>query len=183
MRWWLTVVVPMCLGFGSAPSSTAMIEIGVLTCTLGHAIDTVTSALVIFGYAIPSFLFAVLLIVLFCGGSFWQIFPLRGLTSDNFADLSWPQKILDYLWHIALPVTALVLTIQLILQLKIFDQIYLFTQGGRIDANMVMVFYILRQAFQLNRGGIGAASAVVLFVVIVALSVLQFQLLRVRGQR
>ena len=68
-----------------------------------------TSALVIFGYAIPSFLFAVLLVVLFCGGSFWQIFPLRGLTSDNFADLSWPQKIVDYLWHITLPVTSLVL--------------------------------------------------------------------------
>ena len=47
--------------------------------------------------------------MLFCGGSFWQIFPLRGLTSDNFADLSWPQKILDYLWHITLPVTSLVL--------------------------------------------------------------------------
>ena len=47
--------------------------------------------------------------VLFCGGSFWQIFPLRGLTSDNFADLSWPAKILDYLWHVALPVGALVL--------------------------------------------------------------------------
>jgi microcin C transport system permease protein len=75
----------------------------------GSRFDTVTSALVIFGYAIPSFLFAVLLVVLFCGGSFWQIFPLRGLTSDNFADLSWPQKILDYLWHITLPVTALVL--------------------------------------------------------------------------
>src|ERR1700679_4093469 len=73
----------------------------------GSRFDTVTSALVIFGYAIPSFLFAVLLVVLFCGGSFWQIFPLRGLTSDNFADLSWPQKILDYLWHIALPVTSL----------------------------------------------------------------------------
>ena len=75
----------------------------------GSRFDTVTSALVIFGYAIPSFLFAVLLVVLFCGGSFWQIFPLRGLTSDNFADLSWPHKILDYLWHITLPVTALVL--------------------------------------------------------------------------
>src|ERR1700677_4087307 len=61
----------------------------------GSRFDTVTSALVIFGYAIPSFLFAVLLVVLFCGGSFWQIFPLRGLTSDNFADLSWPHKFLD----------------------------------------------------------------------------------------
>jgi microcin C transport system permease protein len=75
----------------------------------GSRFDTWTSAVVIVGYAIPSFLFAILLIVLFCGGSFWQIFPLRGLTSDNFADLSWPQKILDYLWHITLPVTALVL--------------------------------------------------------------------------
>ena len=75
----------------------------------GSRFDTVTSALVIFGYAIPSFLFAVLLVVLFCGGSFWQIFPLRGLTSDNFADLTWPHKILDYLWHITLPVASLVL--------------------------------------------------------------------------
>jgi microcin C transport system permease protein len=77
--------------------------------TDGSRFDTWTSAVVIVGYAIPSFLFAILLVVLFCGGSFWQLFPLRGLTSDNFADLAWPQKILDYLWHIALPVTALVL--------------------------------------------------------------------------
>ena len=73
----------------------------------GSRFDTWTSAIVIVGYAIPSFLFAILLIVLFAGGSFWQIFPLRGLWSENFADLSWPQKILDYLWHIALPVTAM----------------------------------------------------------------------------
>ena len=75
----------------------------------GSRFDTWTSAVVIIGYAIPSFLFAILLVVLFCGGSFWQIFPLRGLTSDNFADFSWPHKVLDYLWHITLPVTALVL--------------------------------------------------------------------------
>jgi microcin C transport system permease protein len=75
----------------------------------GSRFDTWTSALVIFGYAIPSFLFAVLLVVLFCGGSFWQIFPLRGLTSDNFADFSWPHKVVDYLWHITLPVASLVL--------------------------------------------------------------------------
>src|SRR6202051_1382330 len=75
----------------------------------GSRVHTWTSAVVIVGYAIPSFLFAILLVVLFCGGSFWQIFPLRGLTSDNFADLSLPGKVLDYLWHITLPVTALVL--------------------------------------------------------------------------
>jgi microcin C transport system permease protein len=59
------------------------------------------------GYAIPSFLFAVLLVVLFAGGSFWQIFPLRGLTSESWNDLSTFDKALDYLWHIVLPVTAM----------------------------------------------------------------------------
>jgi microcin C transport system permease protein len=75
----------------------------------GSRFDIWTSGIVIFGYAIPSFLFAVLLVVLFCGGSFWHVFPFRGLTSDNFAQLSWPGKILDYLWHITLPVASLVL--------------------------------------------------------------------------
>jgi microcin C transport system permease protein len=75
----------------------------------GTGFDTWTSAIVIIGYAIPGFLFAILLIVLFAGGSFFQIFPLRGLTSENFADLSWPQKVLDYLWHIVLPITSMAL--------------------------------------------------------------------------
>ncbi|WP_089176681.1 microcin C ABC transporter permease YejB [Bosea sp. AS-1] len=75
----------------------------------GSRFDTWTSAIVIIGYAIPSFLFAILLIVLFAGGSFWQIFPLRGLTSDNWSDLSLIGKIKDYLWHICLPVTAMAL--------------------------------------------------------------------------
>ena len=75
----------------------------------GSRFDVWTSAVVIVGYAIPSFLFAVLLVILFAGGSFWQIFPSRGLHSDNFADLSFIGKVLDYLWHIVLPVSALVL--------------------------------------------------------------------------
>ena len=57
-------------------------------------------------YAIPGFLFAILLLVLFAGGSYFQLFPLRGLTSDNFDSLSFFGKILDYFWHIALPVLA-----------------------------------------------------------------------------
>ncbi len=73
----------------------------------GSKFDIWTSAVIIVGYAIPSFLFAILLVVLFAGGSFWNIFPLRGLTSDNFADLSWWQKMLDYAWHLVLPLTAL----------------------------------------------------------------------------
>jgi multiple sugar transport system permease protein len=86
-------------------------------------------------------------------------------------------------WPLIWPVTVLVFTIQLILQLKIFDQVYLFAQGGRIDTTIVMVQYILKQAFQMNKGGLAAAASMVLFVLIAALSVLQFQLLRARGDR
>ena len=77
----------------------------------GSRFDVWTSAVIIIGYAIPSFLFAILLIVLFAGGSFWQIFPLRGLWSENFDQLSTFGKIGDYLWHITLPVTAMVLSV------------------------------------------------------------------------
>jgi len=72
----------------------------------GSAFDTWTSGAIIVGYAIPGFLFAILLIVLFAGGSYFRIFPLRGLTSDNFESLSLIGKVLDYLWHITLPVFA-----------------------------------------------------------------------------
>ncbi|MFY9629581.1 MAG: microcin C ABC transporter permease YejB, partial [Methylocystis sp.] len=75
----------------------------------GTRFDAWTSNLIIVGYAIPSFLFAMLLIVLFAGGSFWQIFPLRGLTSDNFDQLSLMGKIGDYLRHITLPVLSMTL--------------------------------------------------------------------------
>ncbi|EYD74510.1 Oligopeptide transport system permease protein OppB [Rubellimicrobium mesophilum DSM 19309] len=72
----------------------------------GSSFDTWTSGAIIVGYAIPGFLFAILLIVLFAGGSYWRIFPLRGLTSDNWEDLSMVGKALDYFWHITLPVFA-----------------------------------------------------------------------------
>lgn len=76
----------------------------------GSAFDVWTSAVIVVGYAIPGFLFAVLLVVLFAGGSFWQFFPLRGLTSPNFEELSLGGKALDYLWHIALPLAAMVIS-------------------------------------------------------------------------
>ncbi|OJW47218.1 MAG: microcin ABC transporter permease [Alphaproteobacteria bacterium 41-28] len=76
----------------------------------GSPFDIWTSAVVIVGYAIPGFLFAILLIVLFAGGSFWSIFPLRGLVSDNWHQLSLIDKVLDYLWHMVLPITALVIS-------------------------------------------------------------------------
>ncbi len=108
-----------------------------------------------------------------------EIYEAAGLDGASrwaqFTRITWP-----LIW----PVTVLVFTIQLILQFKIFDQVYLFTQGGyRVDSTMVMVQYIFRQAFQLNKGGLAAAASVVLFLLIVVMSVLQFQLLRARGQR
>ncbi|TIO88601.1 MAG: microcin C ABC transporter permease YejB, partial [Mesorhizobium sp.] len=76
----------------------------------GSTFDVWTSGVVIVGYAIPGFLFGILLMVLFAGGSFWDWFPLRGIVSDNWDQLSWPDKIIDYFWHMTLPLTALVLS-------------------------------------------------------------------------
>ena len=68
-----------------------------------------SSSLIIIGYAIPGFLFAIFLIVIFAGGSYLDIFPLRGLVSDNWEELSFFEKIIDYFWHLALPVLAMVI--------------------------------------------------------------------------
>jgi microcin C transport system permease protein len=76
----------------------------------GSRFDTWTSGVIIVGYAIPGFLFAVLLIILFAGGSFFDWFPLRGLTSENWSVLPWYEQILDYFWHLALPLTAMALS-------------------------------------------------------------------------
>jgi microcin C transport system permease protein len=73
----------------------------------GSSFDIWTSGIIIIGYAIPGFLFAILLIILFAGGSFFQIFPLRGLVSDAWSQLPWWQKILDYFWHLILPITSM----------------------------------------------------------------------------
>ena len=86
-------------------------------------------------------------------------------------------------WPLIWPVTVLCLTIQLILQLKIFDQVYLFASGGRTQSTMVLVQYIFDQAFVRNDGGYAAAIAVALFVIVVALSVFQYQILRIRGPK
>ena len=74
----------------------------------GTPFDVFTSTVILIGYAIPGFVLGIFLLVLFGGGSFWDLFPLRGLTSDNWETLSWFGKITDYLWHITLPVISLV---------------------------------------------------------------------------
>jgi microcin C transport system permease protein len=76
----------------------------------GTAFDIWTSGLVIVGHSIPAFLFAIFLIVVFAGGRYFDVFPLRGLTSDNWQDMAWPQRILDYFWHMALPVLSMVMS-------------------------------------------------------------------------
>jgi multiple sugar transport system permease protein len=86
-------------------------------------------------------------------------------------------------WPLMWPITALVLTIQLILQLKIFDQVYLFSVGGRVNDNLVLVYYIFQRAFQSDQGGRAAAIAVVLFFIVIVVSVLNFQLTRLSGGR
>ncbi|OCO98785.1 MULTISPECIES: microcin C ABC transporter permease YejB [unclassified Ensifer] len=76
----------------------------------GSAFDVWTSGIIVIGYAVPSFLFGILLIVVFAGGSFFDWFPLRGIVSDNFWQLPWWQKILDYIWHMTLPLITLLLS-------------------------------------------------------------------------
>jgi microcin C transport system permease protein len=75
----------------------------------GSRFDTISTVFVLIGFAIPGFVLGVFLIVLFAGGSFWDVFPLRGLTSDNWDDLAWPARIADYFWHLALPLTCYVI--------------------------------------------------------------------------
>jgi microcin C transport system permease protein len=75
----------------------------------GSVFDAVTSTLILIGYAIPGFVLGIALIVLFGGGSFWDVFPITGITSENWSELSWWNKILDYLWHMVLPIIAMVI--------------------------------------------------------------------------
>lgn len=93
------------------------------------------------------------------------------------------QRFTRVTWPLLWPITAMVLTLQLILQLKIFDQVYLLSKGGPFNSSYVLLMQVYREAFQLNKGGYASAIAIVLFVVIVAFSVIQFQLLRAAGRR
>ncbi|WP_164876157.1 carbohydrate ABC transporter permease [Falsirhodobacter deserti] len=105
----------------------------------------------------------------------YEASALDGATRwQQFTRVTWP-----LLW----PVVALVLTLQLILQLKIFDQIYLLSEGGPFNSSSVLLLMVYREAFQQNNGGYASAISLVVFLLIVAVSVLQYQLLRIRGRR
>lgn len=106
---------------------------------------------------------------------FYEAASLDGASRVQlFTKVTWP-----LLW----PVTGLVLTLQLILQLKIFDQIYLLSSGGPFNSSYVLLLMVYREAFQLNHGGYASAIALVLFMIIATFSVLQYQLVRMGGRR
>jgi microcin C transport system permease protein len=137
----------------------------------GSRFDVWTSAVIIFGYAVPSFLFAVLLIVLFAGGSYWSIFPLRGLVSDNWSSLAWPERILDYFWHIALPIAALVIggfaTLTMLTKNSFLDEInkqYVLTARAKgLTERRVLYGHVFRNAMLLVVAGFPAAFIGILF--------------------
>jgi len=120
----------------------------------GTPFDNMTSAMVIAAYAIPSFLFAILLMVVFAGGSYFQWFPLRGLTSDNWEELSLGGKIVDYLWHITLPVTAVLIasfaTLTLLTKNSFIDEIrkqYVMTARAKgLSERRVLYGHVFRNA-------------------------------------
>ena len=107
-----------------------------------------------------------------------EIYEAARLDGANRRALFW-----RITWPLIWPVTALVATLQLLMQIKVFDQIYLLVLDGRVDATLVLVQYIYALAFQRNAGGYAAAVAVAFFVIVVTLSVLQFQFRRLRGAR
>ncbi|MCB2130364.1 MAG: microcin C ABC transporter permease YejB [Rhodobacteraceae bacterium] len=137
----------------------------------GTPFDTWTSGAIIVGYAIPGFLFAIMLIVLFAGGSYWRIFPLRGLTSDNWADLSLIGKVLDYFWHITLPVIASTIsgfaTLTLLTKNSFLDEInkqYVLTARAKgLSERKVLYGHVFRNAMLIVIAGFPALFVSVLF--------------------
>jgi len=137
----------------------------------GSKFDVWTSAVVIVGYAIPGFLFAILLVVLFAGGSFFAWFPLRGLVSDNWAQLTLAQKALDYLWHITLPVIALVIGgfagLTMLTKNSFLEEIgkqYVVTARAKgLTGRRVLYGHVFRNAMLIVIAGFPAAFVGILF--------------------
>jgi microcin C transport system permease protein len=131
----------------------------------GSNFDVWTSGVIIIGYAIPSFIFGIMLIVLFAGGSYFSWFPLRGLTSDNFDQMNWFQKIADYAWHLVLPLTALGIsgfaTMTLLTKNSFLDEIrkqYVTTARAKgLNDRQVLYGHVFRNAMLLVISGFPGA--------------------------
>jgi microcin C transport system permease protein len=130
----------------------------------GSKFDTWTSGIIIIGFAIPGFLFAILLIILFAGGSFFDIFP-RGLTSDGWSQMPWYQKITDYFWHITLPLISMALgafaTMTLLTKNSFLDEIrkrYVMTARAKgCNERQVLYGHIFRNAMLIVIAGFPSA--------------------------
>ena len=137
----------------------------------GGRFDVITSGVIVVGYAIPSFIFAVLLLVLFAGGSYLDWFPLRGLTSENWSQLGLVHKVLDYLWHITLPVLAMVIggfaTLTMLTKNSFLDQIsqqYVITARAKgLPENRVLYDHVFRNAMLIVIAGFPSAFVGILF--------------------
>lgn len=137
----------------------------------GTRFDTVTSGVIIVGYAVPGFLFAILLIILFSGGRYFDWFPLRGLVSDNYEDLGAWAQIKDYLWHIALPVLSMVIggfaSLTVLTKNSFLDQIRLqYVQTARakgLSEKRVMYGHVFRNAMLIVIAGFPSAFIGALF--------------------
>ncbi len=120
----------------------------------GSSFDTISSGIIIIFYSLPGFLFAIILLVFFAGGSYYQIFPMRGLTSDNWSELTNLGKVLDYLWHIFLPVLASTIgsfaTLTLLTKNSFVDEIkkqYVITAKAKgLPKNRVLYGHVFRNA-------------------------------------
>ena len=131
----------------------------------GSRFDVWTSSVIVIGYAIPGFLFAILLIILFAGGSFFDWFPLRGLVSERWSELPWWQKILDYLWHLTLPILAMALsafaTMTLLTKNSFLEEIrkqYVLTARAKgCSSNQVLYGHIFRNAMLIVIAGFPSA--------------------------
>ncbi|MFT5447200.1 MAG: microcin C transport system permease protein [Gammaproteobacteria bacterium] len=137
----------------------------------GSSFDVWSSAVIIVGYAIPGFLFAVLLVVLFAGGSFLDWFPLRGLVSENFSGFTWYEKIIDYFWHLVLPITAMTIGgfagLSMLTKNSFLDEInkqYVVTARAKGNTERAVLYgHVFRNAMLIVVAGFPSAFIGILF--------------------
>lgn len=137
----------------------------------GEPFDVWSSAAIFIGYAIPSFMFAILLIILFAGGRYFDIFPLRGLVSDNWNELNSIQKVFDYLWHMTLPVCAMVISgfagLTMLTKNSFLDEInkqYVLTARAKgLSERRVLYGHVFRNAMLIVIAGFPSAFLSIFF--------------------